>query len=82
MEVVAAVVLAVIAALLPIVALYRLVARHDAKIERTATEEMWSRDLQFWKAHNETGHGVTAVTRRDRIADTAATTNNTRSMWE
>jgi hypothetical protein len=77
------VVVAVVAALLPIVALYRLVARHDAKVERTATEEMWSRDLEFWKSHNErpaTRDGVTGLGSNRAGLGLGATPNHTRPM--
>jgi hypothetical protein len=78
-----AVVLAVAAQLLlPIAILYRLVARHDEKIEQTATPEMWDRPLSWWTNHQKketaTRDGVTAPRDR-RIADTAATTKSNAS---
>jgi hypothetical protein len=61
------------------------VAREEIAIENTATDEMRARSLDFYKCHLN-DEGRSALTRRDgqksRIADTAATTNNTRRVWE
>ena len=42
--------------------LYLAVAQDESARERTATREMWERSLDYYR--NDTGHGVTAVTRK------------------
>jgi hypothetical protein len=71
----------IVVALLPFVALYRLVAREERKIAETATDEMWARTIEFYR--NENARSVDGRDGREsRIGEYAPTTNNTRSMWE
>jgi hypothetical protein len=55
----------IVVALLPFVALYRLVAREERKIAETASDEMWERDLEWWMHHNEKPAAVDAATGRE-----------------
>lgn len=44
----------ILVALLPFVALYRVVAREDRKIAATATAEMWDRTIDDYTQHLDT----------------------------
>lgn len=55
--------------------LYVAVSKAEIARERTATEEMWARPLDFYK--HETRRGVTAAPgNSSRIAESPATTNS------
>lgn len=66
------------------------VSRDEIAQEKTATEEMRARTLEFYKAHLDATEpdqaardgAVLPIGLQSRIAGLAATTNNTRSMWE
>jgi hypothetical protein len=62
-------------------ALFVEVAKEDMARERTATDEMWARTIEFYR--NENARSVDGRDGREsRIGEYAPTTNNTRSMWE
>lgn len=75
MQTLAAVVLDVVL----LAVLFVRVGEEDVTREKTATEEMWARSLDEFRARCDEGRS--ALTRRDgqrsRIAESAATTNNT-----
>jgi hypothetical protein len=62
--------------------LFVRVGKEQIAKEDLATDEMRARTLDYYR----NDEGRSALTRRDgqrsRIADTTATTNNTRSLWD
>jgi hypothetical protein len=76
-------ILAVVLDVVFLAAIYVAVAREEITRAATASDEMWSRGLQFWKSHNErpaTRDGVTGQGSNRAGLGLGATPNHTRPM--